>query len=256
MSKEIRSAVVVLCFVVGIILAAARYDSSDSAAGETLAGAGAPPAKQSELLVASSFAPEGPAPVPAVDDLGTRHLTGHDGYTVALTFDDGPHPDYTPRVLEILRANDITATFCVLGSNVARYPELVREIAADGHVLCDHTVSHDMELPDRSEAEIDREIGGALASIHDVVPDAEVPFFRAPGGNFASAVNAVASSYGQQPLGWSVDPADWGKPGARTIHDYVGESIHPGAVVLLHDGGGDRSGTVTALPYIDRKSVV
>lgn len=254
MVRELRAAVV-LCLAVGVIVGAARNQAADTAAAgelvpsDTASGASSGLAK----AVAAPSVPVGsgePPPVAEVDNLGTRNLTGRDGDTVALTFDDGPHPDYTPRVLDILRRNKITATFCLVGAAADRYPELVRRIAEAGHVLCDHTVTHDMELSDRDGAAIDDEIGGALEAIEDAVPDADVRFFRAPGGSFGENVNTVAGSYGQTPLGWSVDPLDWRKPGPRKIHDAVVSAVHPGAVVLLHDGGGDRSGTVAALPRI------
>nr|WP_246401625.1 polysaccharide deacetylase family protein [Jiangella mangrovi] len=195
-------------------------------------------------------AADGSAPVAEVDDAGTRRLNGREGNTVALTFDDGPHPDQTPAVLQILRDYDITATFCLVGEMARLYPDLVREIADDGHRLCDHTITHDTSLPDKPADVIEDEIGGTLDAIEEAVPGVEVPFYRAPGGNFAANVNEIAAEHDQVPLGWSVDPGDWRKPGARAIHDYVAEHVHPGAIILLHDGGGDRSGTIDALPEI------
>ncbi|WP_162606280.1 polysaccharide deacetylase family protein [Jiangella asiatica] len=242
MSREVRAALI-LCLVAGVVVGAARSEPSGTAV------ATAPEPKSSARLLSAVPAGDSTAaPVAEVDSVGTRHLTGREGRTVALTFDDGPHPDFTPQVLRILRDNEVTATFCVVGEMARNQPDLVREIVEQGHTLCDHTVSHDAKLPSRDESVIEDEIVGALAAIHDAVPDVEVPFYRAPGGNFAENVNAVAGELGQTPLGWSIDPGDWRKPGPRTIHDYVAEAIHPGAVVLLHDGGGDRSGTVAALP--------
>ncbi|WP_158564019.1 polysaccharide deacetylase family protein [Jiangella anatolica] len=249
MSKELRAALI-LCLVVGVIVGAARSEppGSMSAASETAQQA-AP--KAPELLLSTMPAAEDvTAPVAEVDDAGTRRLNGREGRTVALTFDDGPHPEQTPQVLRILREYEITATFCLVGEMARLYPKLVQQIADDGHRLCDHTITHDTELPDRDPGVIEDEIGGTLAAIRDAVPDVAVPFFRAPGGNFAANVNEVAAAHDQAALGWSIDPADWRKPGARAIHDYVAEHIHPGAIVLLHDGGGDRSGTVSALPAI------
>lgn len=250
MSREVRSAVLALVVVIGVIFGAAQRGSSDAAAADEAAGAAAGSPAKSVGRSGPPVPADAPAPAPEVDELGTRHLTGHDGRTVALTFDDGPHPDQTPRVLEILREHDVVATFCVVGPNAERMPELVRQIAADGHTLCNHTVSHDMNLPDRSPGIITDEVGVASAAIQAAAPDADVPFFRAPGGNFAANVNAVAAGVGQAALGWSIDPHDWRDSGVRTIRDRVLEGMHPGAVVLLHDGGGDRSGTIAALPGI------
>ena len=248
MSREIRAAVI-LCLVVGVIVGAARSDpeGSTSAAVESATAQVKAPQRLLSLMPAGDG---GSAPVAEVDDAGTRRLDGREGDTVALTFDDGPHPEQTPEVLRILRDNDITATFCLVGEMVRLYPELVREIADDGHRLCDHTVTHDTDLPDKPADVIEDEIGGTLAAIEDAVPGVDVPFYRAPGGNFAANVNKIAAEHDQVPLGWSIDPGDWRKPGARAIHDYVAEHVHPGAIILLHDGGGDRSGTIEALPEI------
>lgn len=248
-SRELRAALI-LCLIVGVIVGAARSEppGSTSAAAETTQQAA--PKTPVRLLSLVPAAEGGKPPVAEVDKAGTRRLTGRDGATVALTFDDGPHPEQTPQVLRILRQYEIKATFCLVGEMARLYPKLVQEIADEGHRLCDHTVSHDTSLPDRDPDVIDDEIAGTLAAIDDAVPGVAVPFFRAPGGNFAANVNEVAAGHDQVPLGWSVDPGDWRKPGARAIHDYVAEHIHPGAIVLLHDGGGDRAGTVAALPAI------
>ncbi|HSI92806.1 MAG TPA: polysaccharide deacetylase family protein [Jiangellaceae bacterium] len=193
------------------------------------------------------------APRPEFDSLGTRHLTGRPGRTVALTFDDGPEPTYTPQVLAILGEYGVTAMFCVTGERVREHPEIVRQIHAGGHALCNHTVTHDLDLRHRPDRVIHDEIGGALAAIHEVVPGADVTHFRAPGGYFAPNVNVVAEHYGHTPLGWSVDPQDWREPGPAAIRSHVVDAIHAEAVVLLHDAGqdgADRSGTVAALPGI------
>jgi peptidoglycan/xylan/chitin deacetylase (PgdA/CDA1 family) len=200
--------------------------------------------------VASHIAAEG-APVPEVDGSGTRLLSGGDGaMAVALTFDDGPHPKYTEQVLAVLRDRDVVATFCLVGGPARSNPDLVKAIVADGHVLCNHTVDHDMGLRHRSDGEITSDLEDTQAAILAAAPDADIRFFRAPGGNFATNLNSTAATLGFTPLGWSIDTRDWRKPGAAAIRDTVLTQIHPGAVVLMHDGGGDRSQTVSALPEI------
>jgi peptidoglycan-N-acetylglucosamine deacetylase len=190
------------------------------------------------------------APLPHRDAIGVIQTTGAPGPTVALTFDDGPSVEFTPQVLDILDRHDVAATFCVVGKNAQAHPELVKEIADRGHALCGHTITHDLHLPDRTEQQIRAEIGGTAEYIRAAVPDAKVPFYRAPGGNFTTDVIAVAASHGQQPLGWSVDPRDWTEPGADAILTTVLDGVRPGSVVLLHDGGGDQSETVEALDGI------
>jgi peptidoglycan-N-acetylglucosamine deacetylase len=193
---------------------------------------------------------ESAVPVPHRDALGVIQTTAVAGRTVALTFDDGPSPKYTVQVLDILDQHEVKATFCVVGTSVEAYPELVREIADRGHTLCDHTLTHDLHLGERGEQRIRTEIGTTLEHILAAVPGAEVPFYRAPGGNFSTAVNAVAASYDQQPLGWSVDPRDWADRSADSIRSTILDEVTPGSIVLLHDGGGDQSETVTALEKV------
>jgi|SRR5215207_4801675 len=187
--------------------------------------------------------------VPHRDGIGVIQTTAVPGATVALTFDDGPSR-YTSQVLEVLDEHNIKATFCVVGESAKAYPALVQEIVDRGHTLCDHTVTHDLHLTDRSADQMRSEIGDTLAAVQAAVPDAEVPFYRAPGGNFSTEVIAVAAAFDQQPLGWSVDPRDWSEPGTNAIRTTVLDQVIPGSVVLLHDGGGDQSQTVAALDEI------
>lgn len=178
-----------------------------------------------------------------------RH-TAHDGKYVALTIDDGPSPKYTPQVLDILEQNNIKATFCLIGGQVKEYPDLVRRIAADGHKFCDHTMTHDMKLPGKSDSRIKAEMVGAREAIEKVVQGAEVPYYRAPGGNWGGDVRQISASLGMKPLAWSVDPRDWSRPGVSSILGTIKQELKPGGVLLMHDGGGDRSQTITALKQL------
>jgi len=167
--------------------------------------------------------------------------------TVALTFDDGPDAVYTPQVLALLGQYHLHATFCLIGTQARRYPDLVRAIATDGHRLCDHTMTHDERLPHRSPARIQAEIGGARQAIATAAPGAPIAYYRAPGGAWSPAVEQIAAGDGLQPLGWSVDPQDWRRPGTAAILATISRQLHPGGVILVHDGGGDRSQTLAAL---------
>jgi peptidoglycan-N-acetylglucosamine deacetylase len=164
---------------------------------------------------------------------------------VALTIDDGPDPRWTPQVLDLLRANGVTATFCLVGTQVRAHPDLVRRIAAEGHALCDHTESHDIHLPARPAATVDAEVRSGRDDIA-VAAGVRPVWFRAPGGNWSPEILAAAARLGMTPLDWSVDPRDWDRPGAAAIAATVG-AAPGGSVVLVHDGGGDRSQTVAAL---------
>jgi peptidoglycan-N-acetylglucosamine deacetylase len=168
---------------------------------------------------------------------------------VALTFDDGPGP-YTAQVLDLLAQYHIKATFCVIGRQVAANADLIRRIVAEGHTLCDHTWAHDLNLRTRTDDQIRGDMQRTLDAIHAVVPGAPVRYFREPGGNWGPNTVAIARSLGMLPLHWRVDPSDWTKPGAPAIISRVLSHTGPGAIVLMHDGGGDRSGTVEALRTI------
>jgi len=163
-----------------------------------------------------------------------RRLGGH-SRAVALTFDDGPDPRWTPAVLDLLRRYRVRATFCLVGEHVTEHPELVRRIAAQGHALCDHTWSHDEHLPDRPQATVRAEIDRTYSAIVTASGGTRPRYFRAPGGRWSPAVVAAARRFGLRPLGWSVDPADWRRPPAALITRRVLDQAAPGAIVLLHD---------------------
>ena len=189
-------------------------------------------------------APALPAP-PAVAAVQTT-VTGtpSGSLVVALTFDDGPDPRWTPRVLDLLERHGAVATFCVVGDNAERHPDLVERILEAGHRLCHHTDDHDAALAARPRTEIERELVGLRDRL------APVTVFRAPEGRWSEALVASAAGLGMQPLGWSVDSRDWRRPGVAEIVRRVQQDVHPGAVVLLHDGGGDREQTIGALELL------
>lgn len=179
---------------------------------------------------------------------GSWRTTG--GSHVALTFDDGPDPEHTPRVLALLREHGVKATFCLVGVNAQAYPDLVRAIAADGHTLCNHSWNHDFNLGGRSRAAIRADLARTNEAIRKAVPDARIAYFRQPGGYWTKSVVTVARELGMISLHWDVDPQDWRRPGARSIAKQVTTATAAGSIVLLHDGGGDRRGTVEALHTI------
>ena len=184
---------------------------------------------------------------PGNGPFGSIRTTGTSA--VALTFDDGPGA-YTGQVLDLLAQYHIKATFCIIGRQVAASAALVKRIVAEGHTLCDHTWDHDLKLRDRSADQIRAEMQKTLDAIHAAVPGAPVRYFREPGGVWGANTVQMAQSLGMTPLHWAVDPTDWMKPGAQAIISRVLSHTGPGSIVLMHDGGGDRSGTVAALRTI------
>lgn len=169
---------------------------------------------------------------------------------VALTFDDGPHPKWTPLVLDELRAAGVKAMFCLVGAQVRRYPALVTRIVREGHTLCNHSWDHDLDLGLRPAAEIRADLLRTNKEIHKVVPGVPIDHFRHPGGAWTPAAVAVADELNMVSLDWDVDPRDWDKPTKDQIIDHIQTESRLGSVVLLHDGGGDRSATVAALPVV------
>ncbi|AVT40176.1 polysaccharide deacetylase family protein [Plantactinospora sp. BB1] len=189
-----------------------------------------------------------PAPRGTVGPLNTQRLTGVRG--VALTFDDGPHPQWTPKVLDQLRRAGVRATFCVVGVKVRKYPALVRRIVREGHTLCNHSWQHDLKLGTRSAAQIRADLRRTNQEIQRAVPGVKVRHYRQPGGKWTPAVVGVSRALGMKPLHWDVDPVDWDDTSTVEISRRVAEQARPGSIVLLHDGGGDRSRTLGACPQV------
>lgn len=168
------------------------------------------------------------------------------GRWVALTFDDGPDPQYTPEILALLRRHDAVATFCMVGSEIAGNEALIRKVVAAGMRLCSHSHTHDEQLGTRTLDRITSEIVGTQQRLAHISGE-PVPYYRAPGGNWSPVVLEVAAAHGMQPVGWSVDTGDWRQLGVDAIVTTVQRDLLPGGVVLLHDGGGNRDQTVDAL---------
>lgn len=198
-------------------------------------------------------APTVPDAEPAADiysgPLGTRNRTGTDA--VALTFDDGPSPQWTPTVLAMLRKQGVKATFCVIGAYAEAYPELVADIAREGHTLCNHSWFHEFDLGRRSDDEIRANLRRTNDAIAKAAPGATVKYFRHPGGQWTDRAIAAAAELGMESLHWAVDPSDWdkGKTEAQ-IRDQVINGTGPGSIVLLHDGASNQRDMCRALKSI------
>ena len=173
---------------------------------------------------------------------------------VALTFDDGPWPSQTRAFVRVLRKMHVHATFFMVGYLVERYPGIVQDVIHAGMAIGDHSWSHPYQTPFRDltphriQTEIDRP-AQLLEERFGVRPQ----LFRTPGGAFDQDVVDTAREAGMRVVQWSVDPKDY-EPGAtaKGIARYVLAHVGPGSIVLMHDGGGDRSATLKALPKIVR----
>lgn len=190
-----------------------------------------------------------PAMVVTEADVIIRHVPVNEK-AIALTFDDGPDGDFTPRILEVLRAHRAKATFFVVGKQVEYYPEVLRQVAAAGHEIGSHTYSHP-RLSGLSDARLRSELARTADLIRSVCGVAPV-YFRPPFGVISSASIQVVRDCGYTIILWDreLDSRDWERPGVDRIVERVVSNARPGSIVLLHDGGGCRSQTVAALEKI------
>jgi peptidoglycan/xylan/chitin deacetylase (PgdA/CDA1 family) len=168
---------------------------------------------------------------------------------MALTFDDGPSP-YTPAIVRILARMHVPATFFVVGQQLSVFPAAFRDEVAHGFEIGDHTQNHAW-LAHLSAT-------GQYAQIHDDVMGIEhlggpTPrLFRPPYGIYNGATLSIVRKLHMLMVMWSIDPGDWRRPGAKSVLSNVLVHSKPGAIVIMHDGGGDRSQTIAALPGIIR----
>ena len=175
-----------------------------------------------------------------------------DDKVVALTFDDGPHENYTTELLDTLAKYDVTATFFLIGKNVEQYPEIVKRIQSEGHEIANHSYDHRI-LPFQSDREIRRQIDSTsslIESVAGVIPK----YFRPPMGLLTSSVIDIIEASGHIAVIGDVYPRDPHKPGVDKIVERVLKRTKPGSIIIMHDGGTwgkiDRSQSVKAVPII------
>ncbi|MGA0093382.1 MAG: polysaccharide deacetylase family protein [Chthoniobacterales bacterium] len=167
---------------------------------------------------------------------------------VALTFDDGPHPELTPRLLDILRHNGVRATFYVVGRNVAAHPEIARRIVAEGHEIANHTYNHP-SLTSLGASGIQRELASTTQIIEQTTGRRPTNM-RPPYGAINERVRAtILRDFGLDIIMWSCDPLDWKRPGAEVVRRRLVEGAEPGGILLAHD---IHAGTIEAVPGVIR----
>ena len=172
---------------------------------------------------------------------------------VALTFDDGPNEPYTSQILEILKTNNIHATFFMVGKNVETFPAAAQAIAAAGHVIGNHSYDHH-NLLTKTTKQISDEILKSEKAIENATGQ-KTTLFRPPYGDKNTLTVNETHKLGYVMVEWSVSAEDWRKPGPEKIVQNVMKGISNGAIILMHDGdkwhhGSDRSQTVAALPLL------
>ncbi|MFZ4506320.1 MAG: polysaccharide deacetylase family protein [Fimbriimonas sp.] len=153
---------------------------------------------------------------------------------LALTFDDGPHPTFTPRLLKVLRDGGVKATFFVVGKMVERQPDLLKQIAADGHLVANHTFSH-VTLTKVPFEEITTEYR-ACSDIVESVIGVRPRWCRPPGGDYDENVIEAATANGMTTVLWTADPGDFASPGEDVILQRTFSHLNNGGIILLHDG--------------------
>lgn len=166
---------------------------------------------------------------------------------IALTFDDGPWPTSTANVLDILKKNNIKATFFVVGQMLKNHPDLGVRIVTEGHVIANHTWTHRYHFMNPQVAAYEVE---STSDLIFQTTGVKTTLFRPPGGIMNNGVAAYARNQKYTIVMWSADSVDYSNPGLPRLISNVTRASKPGGIVLLHDGGGNRSRTVQALPQI------
>jgi len=171
-----------------------------------------------------------------------------DGKTIYFTFDDGPSVGWTTQVLAILARYQARATFFMIGASAARSPDLVQAVLDAGNTLGNHTYSH-KALPKLNHQGFINEVQATQKALGEHATNC----LRPPYGATNKLTPIYAQELGFRLVMWNVDPRDWARPGVQAIVQRILAQVYPGAIVLLHDGGGDRSQTVTALDIVLRQ---
>jgi peptidoglycan/xylan/chitin deacetylase (PgdA/CDA1 family) len=164
---------------------------------------------------------------------------------IALTIDDGPHPEWTPRVLELLAKHEVKVTFCLIGEQVRDNYKLVQLMIQAGHEVANHTWHHPININRLSNKRVEAEIVRTRQVIVEVTGTSP-RLFRAPGGNWSPTVFKAVARHGMFPIDWDIDPRDWSRPGVPRVTRELLKG-KAGDILLCHDGGGDRSQTLKSL---------
>jgi len=189
-----------------------------------------------------------PAPSPEASTGASKPATWFsvnvDGPYIAMTFDDGPSPETTPRLLDILKQRNIKATFFMIGQNAERNPAIVKRILAEGHEIGNHSWTHP-QLSKLSDDRVTEEIDKTQNAIKDASGYTPVLMRPPYGAITARQKDWIEKQFGLSVIIWSVDPFDWKRPGSSVIEQRILAGARPGAIVLSHD---IHKQTVDAMP--------
>lgn len=180
------------------------------------------------------------------------NIDSGDDKVIALTFDDGPWKDQTEEILNILKENDAKATFFTVGSRIAGLEETVARAYNEGHQISTHSWDHasgsgqGVNLGYMTDEEQREEILKGQEAISEVTGQEASKIIRVPGGNLSERTAQIIKEFATAEIGWNIDTEDWRRPGVSAIVERI-LAVSPGEVILMHDGGGDRSQTIEAL---------
>lgn len=163
---------------------------------------------------------------------------------IAMTFDDGPHPTNTPRLLDMLKERNIKATFYVVGKCAQEYPHIIRRILAEGHEIGNHTWSHNAlsgMSAEKAHEELAKTNQAVLAASGYQMRTMRPPY----GATNLRVKQQCYAEFGYPTILWSVDPLDWKRPGSKVVEQRIVSGVHPGAIILAHD---IHEPTINAMP--------
>jgi peptidoglycan-N-acetylglucosamine deacetylase len=185
-----------------------------------------------------------------------QHLSSGcgDNRSIALTFDDGPNPPYTGEILDVLTAKGAKATFFAEGEAAEAHPDMARDELARGMAVGSHSYGHSADLPQMSHAAFAADLVRAENALSDVTGVKPV-LYRSPFGHTSDTMLEEEHKRGYTSIGWDIDSQDWTDAGVDRVVSNVLDQAHPGAIVLMHDGGlsggnPDRGTTLAALPRV------
>lgn len=176
------------------------------------------------------------------------HCNSNSGNKIALTFDDGPHPIYTPMILDILKENDIKATFFMIGENIELYGDVAARVLNEGHEIGNHTFSHP-HIINTSQNELLEEILACDSSIYSI-SEYKTKLFRPPEGVVENNTSELAEKFDYSIILWSIDTRDWAKTPTNEIVENVLKNTEGGDIILMHDYVSHPSPTPEALKQI------
>ncbi len=177
-----------------------------------------------------------------------------DGRRIAITFDDGPHPPYTQQILDVVTSHGATATFFDEGEAVTAHPEIARAEVTAGAAVESHSFGHSPDLPSMSHEAFAEDLRRAELALREALGYTPA-LYRPPFGHTSNTMLEELHKAGYVSIGWDLDSRDWSDASVDEIVSSVLDHAHPGAIVLMHDGGlgggnPDRSKTIAALPRV------